>query len=75
MGKAAERVTLNPETAGGKQMTDAGKQARREYKKAWNRANAERVNAYQRNWRKANPEKVKNYQDNYWNKKGQEAST
>ena len=56
-------------------MTDAGKQARREYKKAWNRANAERVNAYQRNWRKANPEKVRNYQDNYWNKKGQEAST
>ena len=38
-------------------MTEAAKEARRAYKRAWNRAN---------------PEKVKAYQANYWNKKAQE---
>lgn len=38
-------------------MTDEAKQARREYKRAWNRNN---------------PEKVKQYQENYWNKKAEQ---
>ena len=38
-------------------MTDAAKEARKAYKRAWN---------------KANPEKVKQYQANYWNKKAQQ---
>lgn len=38
-------------------MTDAAKEARRAYKRAW---------------AQANPEKVKQYQANYWQKKAQE---
>ena len=41
-------------------MTDAAKEARRAYKRAW---------------AQANPEKVKQYQDNYWQKKAQEQAT
>lgn len=37
-------------------MTDAAKEARRAYKRAWN---------------KANPERVKQYQENYWNKRAE----
>ena len=40
-------------------MTDAAKEARREYKRAWN---------------KANPDKVKQYRDNYWNKRAEQAA-
>lgn len=40
-------------------MTDAAKEARRAYKRAWN---------------KANPERVKAYQENYWNKKAEQAA-
>lgn len=40
-------------------MTDAARQARREYKRAWNRAN---------------PEKVKQYQEKYWSKKAAQAA-
>ena len=29
-------------------------------------------NAYKRAWNKANPEKVRQYQDNYWKKKAEE---
>ena len=43
---------------GGDKMTDAAKEARRAYKRAWN---------------KANPEKVKAYQANYWQKKAEQA--
>ena len=39
-------------------MTDAAKEARKAYKRAWNRAN---------------PDKVRKYQENYWNKRAQEA--
>lgn len=38
-------------------MTDAAKEARRAYKRAWNRAN---------------PERVKQYNENYWNKKAEQ---
>lgn len=55
-------------------MTDEAKAARRAYKSAWNKANAEKVNAYQRNWRKANPEKIKAYNQNYWQKKAGEGA-
>ena len=54
-------------------MTEEAKQARREYKRNYNRLNAKRINAYQRTWRKANPEKVKTYNQNYWSKKTGEA--
>jgi len=40
-------------------MTDAAKEARRAYKRAWN---------------KANPEKVKAYQANYWQKKAEQTA-
>lgn len=56
-------------------MTDEAKQARKEYKRNYNRLNAKRINAYQRNWRKANPEKVKAYNQNYWSKKAEEGAT
>ena len=39
-------------------MTDKAKEARREYKRAWNRANRD---------------KVKQYQADYWNRKAQQA--
>lgn len=55
-------------------MTDAAAEARREYKRNYNRANASKINEYQRNWRKANPDKVKAYNQNYWQKKAQEAT-
>ena len=38
-------------------MTDAAKEARRAYKRAWN---------------KANPERVRQYNENYWNKKAEQ---
>lgn len=38
-------------------MTEAAKEARRAYKRAWNREH---------------PDKVKQYQKNYWNKKAEE---
>lgn len=44
---------------GGNFMTDAAKEARRAYKRAWNRAN---------------PDKVKQYRDNYWNKRAEQAA-
>lgn len=40
-------------------MTDAAKEARRAYKRAWSRAN---------------PEKVKAYQANYWQKRAAEGA-
>ena len=40
-------------------MNEAAKEARRQYK---------------RNWNKANPDKVRAYQERYWNKKAQEAA-
>ncbi len=52
-------------------MTEEAKAARREYKRNYARANAERINEYQRNWRKANPEKVKAYNQSYWSKKAE----
>lgn len=55
-------------------MTDEARQARREYKRAYNRANAAKVNEYQRNWRRANPDKVKAYNQNYWQKRAQAAA-
>lgn len=55
-------------------MTDEAKAARRAYKSAWNKANADKVNAYQRNWRRANPDKVKAYNQNYWQKKAGEGA-
>lgn len=55
-------------------MTEEAKAARREYKRNYARANAERINAYQRNWRKANPEKVKTYNQSYWSKKAEEGA-
>lgn len=55
-------------------MTEEAKQARKAYKRAYNRAHAAQVNAYQREWRKANPEKVKGYQAAYWQKKAQAAA-
>ena len=39
-------------------MTDKAKEARRAYKRAWN---------------KRNPDKVKKYQADYWNRKAQQA--
>ena len=50
-------------------MTDEAREALRKYRRAYNRSNADKVNAYQRKWRKANPEKVKAYQARYWDKK------
>lgn len=41
---------------GGYQMTEAAREARREYKKAWYRANADRV---------------KKYQEDYWNRRAE----
>ena len=52
-------------------MTEEAARARREYKRNYNRANAEKINAYQRNWRKANPDKVKAYNQAYWSKKAE----
>lgn len=55
-------------------LSDEAKQARREYKRKYHQANAEKINAYQKEWRKANPDKVKAYQENYWQKKASEDS-
>ena len=40
-------------------MTDAAKEARRAYKRAWN---------------KKHPDKIKEYQAKYWNKKAEQAA-
>lgn len=55
-------------------MTDAAKEARREYQRAYKQKNAARINAYNRAWRKDNPEKVREYNSNYWSKKAAENS-
>lgn len=55
-------------------MTEEAKAARREYKRNYNRANAEKINEYQKKWRAANPEKVKAYNQSYWSKKAEEGA-
>ncbi len=39
------------------ELSEEAKKARRLYKRQWNRANREHVNAYKRRWRRENPEK------------------
>lgn len=65
-------------------MTEQAKAARREYRKKWREANADKVKAYnkdwaQRNpdkvrgyhnkWQRNNPDKVRGYVDSYWERK------
>ncbi len=39
-----------------------------------NEAAREARRAYKRKWQRENPDKVKQYQENYWNRKAQEAA-
>lgn len=50
-------------------MNNAMLEKRREYMRAYRRANRDRINAYHKAWRKKNPDKVKQYTCNYWQKK------
>ena len=51
-------IDTRKKAAGGSKMNDAAKEARRAYKRAWN---------------KAHPEKIKQYQETYWTRKAEAA--
>lgn len=53
-------------------MTDAAREARREYQRRWRKNNRAAICEYQRNWRNANPDRVKQYQEEYWARKAQQ---
>ena len=68
-------------------LTDAAKEARREYMRKWReenrqsireynrnwrRANRDAMNQYAKNWRDANPEKTKGYRESYWERKAEQ---
>lgn len=55
-------------------MTDAARQARREYQRQWRKNNRAAIREYQRNWRNANPDRVKQYQEDYWVRKAQQTT-
>jgi len=50
-------------------MTATAQATKAEYQRQYRQRNRERLNEYRKAWNKANPEKVKQYQENYWNKK------
>ena len=47
-------------------MTEAAKQARREYQRRWREKNRERIRQYDREWTKNNPDKVKAAQARFY---------
>jgi hypothetical protein len=49
-------------------LSDAAKQARRDYARRWRNEHQEELNAYLQKWRADNPEKVKLHQKNFWEK-------
>lgn len=53
-------------------MTEAAKEARKAYIRAWREKNRDHLKEYQNKWRKENPEKVKQYNATYWEKKAAE---
>lgn len=53
-------------------MTQAAKDARAAYMKAYRQRNKDKLNAYARQWRKENPEKVATYTEKQWEKKARE---
>lgn len=70
-------------------MTDAAKEARREYMRKWReenrqsireynrnwrRDNRDAMNQYAKNWRDANPEKMRGYRESYWERKAQQTT-
>jgi hypothetical protein len=56
----------NQVRGGEKMLSEAAKQAKREYMKKWREKNKEHYNEYSRKWKKENPEKVQKHQANYW---------
>ena len=70
-------------------MTDAAKEARREYMRKWReenrqsireynrnwrRANRDAMNRYAKEWRDANPDKVKGYRESYWERRAEQTT-
>ena len=49
-------------------MTEAAKQARREYQRQWREKNRKRIRQYNREWTKNNPDKVKASQARFFEK-------
>ena len=56
------------------ELTEAGKIARREYRRNWRKKNAEHVKEYKRVWSASNPEKVRACNARYWNRKAEQAN-
>lgn len=50
-------------------VSEAAREAKNAYYKAWRAANKERLKSYYKEWREKNPDKVKQYHDTYWQKK------
>jgi hypothetical protein len=55
-------------------VSEAAKEARREYMRQYRKENRERVLAKQREHYRNNTEKYKEYQQRYWERKGIEAA-
>lgn len=55
-------------------MTDAAREARREYQRRWRKEHRFSIREYQRNWRAQNPGRVREYQERYWAKQAFEKS-
>jgi len=51
-------------------LTEAGRQARREYKRRWNEKNREHVRKYFREYYSKNRERMREKDCEYWNRKG-----
>lgn len=49
-------------------LSEAAKEAKKNYNKEWRRNNRERYNTYQNEWRKNNPERIAQYQAQFWEK-------
>ncbi len=50
-------------------MSDAAKNAQREYLRSWRERNKEHIREYRRKWRAANKERVDEYCERYWERK------
>lgn len=55
-------------------MTEAAKEAKRNYCRRYREANRDKIRKYQRKWRENNPDKVKAAQIRYWEKKAAAAA-
>lgn len=53
---------------------EENRQSIREYNRNWRRANRDAMNRYAKEWRDANPDKVKGYRESYWERRAEQTT-